>query len=82
MYRKELFEFCKQKLSKDRIVFDEILDIYDIIKNFLHQNKLLLKHEENALLIKLVHFLNKHSIHAEHYSKKKPIYKYQLDYSK
>lgn len=82
MYRKELFEFCKQKLSKDRIVFDEILDIYDIIKHFLSENKLQLKYEENAFLIKLVHFLNKHSNHAEHYSKKKPIYKYQVDYLK
>ena len=71
MYRKELFEFCKQNIGTDRIMFDEILDIFDIIRSFLIKNNLSLKHEENGLLIKLVHFLNQHSSHAEQIHKKK-----------
>jgi len=71
MYRKELFEFCKQNIGTDKIMFDEILDIFDIIKSFLINNNLSLKHEDNGLLIKLVHFLYQHSSHAEQSSKKK-----------
>ena len=35
----ELFEFCRHKLNNDTLVFDEILNIYDRVYDFLEEEK-------------------------------------------
>ena len=62
MNRIELFNFCRTSIDKDTLIFDEILNIYDIIMIFLNEHNLELKFEDNKIfLIKLVQFIYNHS---------------------
>jgi hypothetical protein len=59
--KKELFEFCRHKLNNDTLVFDEILNIYDRVYDFLEECYLPLKYDKKILLIKLTYLVYKNS---------------------
>jgi len=57
-----LFNYCRTSLDKDTLIFDDILDIHEILMDFLYRNKLELKNEdEKIFLIKLVEFIYNNS---------------------
>lgn len=62
MDKLRLFNYCRTSLDNDTLIFDEILDIHEILMDFLYDNKLELKYKDNKIfLIKLVEFIYNNS---------------------
>ena len=62
MDKQKLILWLNKKIDKKSIIFDKVLDINSVIRNYLVNNNLKLKISEDIFLIHLCKFLFDHSI--------------------
>ena len=62
MDKQKLILWLNTKIDKKSIIFDKVLDINSVIRNYLVDNNLKLKISEDIFLIHLCNFLFENSI--------------------